>query len=1420
MSRELGRISGPLLAENLLRQGINLAFETDLLFLDVVNGRIGIRTDTPTRDLLINSAVNTTNLIVDDLITTPGFVINDAETIRWFSGDINLTASNYVFADNIRTDNLNIQDNVISSITPNTNIDLRTNGTGKVEIFANTNITGSLYTPNDITLDGNVVIGDSPSDVVVIGADIDSDVIPYRDNTHSLGSITNRWGTVYSYLMNGQLVDTGSINIPSLSNLALRQGNIWYIAANGSDDNQGNHQNGPFATVAKALSVAVSGDLINIYPGSYVETFPLTVPQGVSVNGSGIRAVVISPTEETKSKDAFLLNGETTVENLTVKDFYYDSAANTGYAFRFAPGINVTTRSPYIKNCTVITSIGTSPAGFGALVDGSVANSNSKEAAMLFHAITMIIPEADGITVTNGARVEWLNSFTYYANRGIHLTEGTLGFASLGVKFGAEMRSINSANVYGTYGAVAEGPHTIAYLIGHNFGYIGAGLDSSNDLSLVIQENETVEINSGKIYYQSMDQTGDFRVGDTFHADFQTGLITINGVSVTAGGISSINFADADSETNINATLVNTDNIKFSGNTLSSLYGPVNLKSATSNLNLTQNVLINKDMHVVGFLHLDGELTLGNQPTDIVEFNAPVEFDFIPRQHNQYTIGTNLKRWLKVYTTETRISDTVIISGNTITTATTNTDLRLTAIAGNKISVVDTDVELDQNLTVSTTTNLKDLNVTGLITQYGNVIRTGDTNQTGNVNQTGNLTVTSTAQFDDVKFENNNVTSVATLPATDLDLIFKASGTGKVIVPSDNVVVENDVTVGNNAQVSIWSINKQIELDSLSTGDILIQDNVITTTIGNNDLRLEVAGAGKLSVPLDNVEFDQTLTVNGTSTLKSVNIGAVGVGNAKTLTHVGNYLLTGAINQTGDRQISGTLGVASNVYFKNIDIINNTISTKGLTPLDLVLKAVGTGIVKSLKPVYLGQTLGVTGTTYTSDISNSSTVTSDIFTTGDISVDNNVITTTQANSNLILSSTNVANKIYAPNNNVSLGQNLTVLGTSNFSPVVINGKVTHYGTLLRTGNTVQTGAYQLDNITNNSDVFFQNISIIKKRISTRTSGSDLDLRAASTGKINVASDNVYFNQALRVDGILTTSTINNTTNTTTSNIFKTSGIEIDDNFIRATVTDSNLVLSGNGTGGAKLEKLKFNTNIISTESNNDNIVIAPGTAKNVRISSTTALKLPVGATTDRPTGIQGDWRFNSNDSLFGGWSTARRTMAGVYSADRRTYARAHPTANTISFVANLVPTMDVLSDRLRLNGLTIDNVQIDNNTFTAIPSNTDLLIQPNGTGTVVANKIKFTNNLWVNTDTTAPLVIKHTADGHLKFGGTLGIVIPAGNTATQPVVPEVGDLRYNTDDEAAEIWEGTRYIPITGTGDIATGEIVQELGDIWSLILG
>ena len=58
----VGRISGPLLKDNLLRNGVNLAFETSLLYLDVKNGRVGINNAAPLYQLDVIGTTQTTNI--------------------------------------------------------------------------------------------------------------------------------------------------------------------------------------------------------------------------------------------------------------------------------------------------------------------------------------------------------------------------------------------------------------------------------------------------------------------------------------------------------------------------------------------------------------------------------------------------------------------------------------------------------------------------------------------------------------------------------------------------------------------------------------------------------------------------------------------------------------------------------------------------------------------------------------------------------------------------------------------------------------------------------------------------------------------------------------------------------------------------------------------------------------------------------------------------------------------------------------------------------------------------------------------------------------------------------------------------------------------------------------------------------------
>ena len=85
----IGRISGPLLKSNLIRDGIDLAFETDLLYLDVTNSRISVNKIAPTQALDVDGTTRTTNLIVDtqanigNLHITGNTISSDLPTITF-----------------------------------------------------------------------------------------------------------------------------------------------------------------------------------------------------------------------------------------------------------------------------------------------------------------------------------------------------------------------------------------------------------------------------------------------------------------------------------------------------------------------------------------------------------------------------------------------------------------------------------------------------------------------------------------------------------------------------------------------------------------------------------------------------------------------------------------------------------------------------------------------------------------------------------------------------------------------------------------------------------------------------------------------------------------------------------------------------------------------------------------------------------------------------------------------------------------------------------------------------------------------------------------------------------------------------------------------------------------------------------------
>jgi hypothetical protein len=456
----VGRISGPLLKANLLRNGVDLAFETDLLYLDVNNLRIGIKTNNPTHDLHVDGTTRT-QILEATTSAVVGQTTISGSTISTTNNQLNLSPAGtaaVVYQKKAVIDSIDLENNSITVNQLNTDLELEANGTGKVKVFSDMLVNGNIHATGDITADGNIVIGDSDTDSINFVADVASNIIPDVTDFYNLGSPSKRWKDLHvDTIRSDTLILIDDLQVDGVS-LDTRPGNMLFVGTNGDDTLSGTHQNDPFRTVKHALSQATSGTTVLIYPGVYQEIFPLTVPAGVTLKGVGLRSVKITPTPATLDKDAILLNGETTIEDLTIADFRFNSTNNTGYAFKFASNFTVTARSPYIKNISVITQGSTTtsldPRGFlsgdagkGAFLDGSIATAGSKEASCLFHSVTFICPGADAITATNGVRIEWLNSFTYFAEKSLYGYSGSTGFAGQG------KTSLRLENLVGTIAA-------------------------------------------------------------------------------------------------------------------------------------------------------------------------------------------------------------------------------------------------------------------------------------------------------------------------------------------------------------------------------------------------------------------------------------------------------------------------------------------------------------------------------------------------------------------------------------------------------------------------------------------------------------------------------------------------------------------------------------------------------------------------------------------------------------------------------------------------------------------------------------------------------------------------------------------------------------------------------------------------------
>jgi Major tropism determinant N-terminal domain len=243
-----------------------------------------------------------------------------------------------------------------------------------------------------------------------------------------IGDGVKRW-TELSY--GGIQGYTGSAGYAgSIGNIAVA--NVLYVSKSGNDAYDGKSFNTSKLTIKAAVAIASTGTTIFVKSGDYTEINPIVIPANVSIIGDNLRAVTIRP--HTPDQDIFYVHNGVYIAGVTFKD-HVSPAACVAFPPDGSAGFIHT--SPYVQNCSSITSTGT-----GMRVDGNYAEGTK---SMVVDAFTQYNQGGIGIHMLNGGYTQLVSVFTICCDKAILCESG--GNCSI----------TNSNSSFGNYALYSDG---------------------------------------------------------------------------------------------------------------------------------------------------------------------------------------------------------------------------------------------------------------------------------------------------------------------------------------------------------------------------------------------------------------------------------------------------------------------------------------------------------------------------------------------------------------------------------------------------------------------------------------------------------------------------------------------------------------------------------------------------------------------------------------------------------------------------------------------------------------------------------------------------------------------------------------------------------------------------------------------------
>jgi hypothetical protein len=324
---------------------------------------------------------------------------------------------------------------------------------------------------------------------------------------------------------------------------------------------------------------------------------------------------------------------------------------------------------------------------------------------------------------------------------------------------------------------------------------------------------------------------------------------------------------------------------------------------------------------------------------------------------------------------------------------------------------------------------------------------------------------------------------------------------------------------------------------------------------------------------------------------------------------------------------------------------------------------------------------------------------------------------------------------------------------------------------------------------------------------TRASGSlpvyDLDVNDTVSSISTIVDtqaniDNLTFNASGTIGSVTGPIIIQTTTTSTVIPYAKllSDYLVIDGNVI-SSVSNNNIVLDPDGTGITRIDSNARVTGNLQVQ----------GTAKGditVNGNLSSATDIIVGDTSLDTVTVATDF----TQSIIPGIDLTYDLGQQANDSSPRRWSELQ--SRNLSTVVTNRPNAVKVSDQLWLDG-TINKIS-------GLQSNEDVELLPD-TGITYIESTK-----WQNSDITnllnTPLTFASTGIGYTRIMGDNAVLIPAGAEVDRRASPEVGETRWNTDEDYLECFDGSVWAVATGGGVEVTTEIMEDLSHVWILTLG